>query len=473
MNVRLLLVSLAGALLSWGGSRCAAADPPPWQAGVAKVDITPEEPLRLSGYGNRSEVSQGVEQRLFARALVIRRGDTTLALVSADIIGWPATLVEEAIAPRVAQECGIPRACLALCATHTHTAPQLHGGLTNIFRTPLSEEQAAATRRYTEQLAGRVVESVRLALRDLAPARLLLGEGRAEFAVNRRLVENGRYRGFGVNRQGPVDHRLPVLAVYGADDQLRGVVFNYACHCTTLGPDFNRVCGDWAGYAAGQLESAFPKAVALCTIGCGADANPEPRGQLSMAIAHGRETAAAVRGVLQQPEVLRSITEGAVASFGTAALPYALPSVEQLRARVDSGDVQTARHAQYWLQYHAQQGKLPDHYPAPVQVWRFGGQLTMVFLGGEVVVDYALRLRRELAELQASGGPYVWTTAYANDVFGYVASERVRREGGYEVDRSGIYYNLPGPWAENTEEVLIGRVHQLVRQAADAARGQR
>jgi neutral ceramidase len=89
------------------------------------------------------------------------------------------------------------------------------------------------------------------------------------------------------------------------------------------------------------------------------------------------------------------------------------------------------------------------------------------------VVDYALRLRRELQGERAEGGPYVWATAYANDVFGYVASERVRQEGGYEVDRSGIYYNLPGPWAAKTEDLLIGRVHELVRQAAASSGAKR
>ncbi len=88
-------------------------------------------------------------------------------------------------------------------------------------------------------------------------------------------------------------------------------------------------------------------------------------------------------------------------------------------------------------------------------MWRFGDQLTMVFLGGEVVVDYALRLKKELGS-----GP-VWVSGYCNDLFAYVASERVRREGGYEVDGSMIYYNQPGPWAEGTEELLVRRILEL------------
>src|SRR5690606_12649545 len=81
----------------------------------------------------------------------------------------------------------------------------------------------------------------------------------------------------------------------------------------------------------------------------------------------------------------------------------------------------------------------------------------MVFLGGEVVVDYAHRLKKEID----SG--HVWVTAYANDVFGYVASDRVRSEGGYEVDHSMIFYNLPGRWSSGTEDLLVRRVHEVLK----------
>ena len=86
-------------------------------------------------------------------------------------------------------------------------------------------------------------------------------------------------------------------------------------------------------------------------------------------------------------------------------------------------------------------GRLPETYPMPIETWKFGDQLTMVFLGGEVTVDYAVRLKKEIDT------KFLWVTAYANDVFAYVASDRVRHEGGYEADFSMIFYNQPGPWA--------------------------
>ena len=97
--------------------------------------------------------------------------------------------------------------------------------------------------------------------------------------------------------------------------------------------------------------------------------------------------------------------------------------------------------------------------PSSVQAWRLGDQVTWVALGGEVVVDYALRLKKEL-----KGPRAVWVTAYANDVMGYVGSRRVLKEGGYEADSSTIYYGLPTRWAAAVEERIVGKVREVVKE---------
>lgn len=426
----------------------------PMQFGFSRVDVTPQKALRLSGYGSRSKPSEGVEQRIWARSMAVRIDDGPVHILTAvDTIGFPGALTTK-IARRLEKEQGIGRKQFVLCGTHSHATPHLSGGLTNIFTTPLTPKEKAATRHYTDWLTDRVVESVERALGDLNPGRMTYAVGEVGFASNRRVLAGGRWTRFGVNQAGPVDHALPVLKITGPGGQLRGVIFNYACHCTTLGGDFNRVSGDWAGYATEYFEETHPGAVALCTIGCGADANPEPRGNLSMAKAHGRAVALEVVRVIQSE--MQAVNEAITSSFGYAGLPVDRPSLGELRKRLDHQTPQYRRHAESMLALHKRMGRLPETYPMPIQTWRFGDDLTMVFLGGEVVIDYAHRLRREI------GDANLWVSAYANDVFAYVASERVRQEGGYEVDRSMIYYNQPGPWAEGTEEVVVERVREIL-----------
>src|SRR5450759_3419782 len=98
-----------------------------------------------------------------------------------------------------------------------------------------------------------------------------------------------------------------------------------------------------------------------------------------------------------------------------------------------------AGRAKLLLKQIEEQGSLRQTYPYPVQAWQLGTDLTWVALGGEVVVDYSLRLKREL-------GP-VWVAGYANDVMAYIPSLRVLKEGGYEGGGAMVYYGLPTVWS--------------------------
>ena len=96
-----------------------------------------------------------------------------------------------------------------------------------------------------------------------------------------------------------------------------------------------------------------------------------------------------------------------------------------------------------------------NHYQYPVMTWRLGKELTWAALGGEVVVDYSLRLKREL-------GDDLWVLGYSHDVMAYIPSERVLKEGRYEGKDSMVYYGLPSAWKEGVEEAVIGSVKRQV-----------
>ena len=104
----------------------------------------------------------------------------------------------------------------------------------------------------------------------------------------------------------------------------------------------------------------------------------------------------------------------------------------------------------------------PTTYPYPVQVWRLGTGLRLVTLGGEVVVDYALRLKQVL------GPERTWVAGYSNDVMAYIPSRRVLKEGGYEGGASMVYYGLPTVWAPQLEDDIV---REVVVQAGRAAGG--
>ena len=431
----------------------ASAEDQDYKAGVSRVDITPDGPIWLSGYGNRNKPSEGVEQRLFAKALAIEdSAGAKSVLVTADLIGFPAEFTE-ALAERLKREFGIARERFMLVASHTHTGPVVYNSLGGMF--DLKGPDAEAVESHTALVADRMVRLVAEALGRLEPVRLAFAHGRATFAANRRVYRPSGVQ-FGVNPDGAVDHDLPVLRVQGTDGKIRAIVFGYACHCTTLGGDYYRICGDWAGYAQEYIELAHPAATALFVTGCGADSNPEPRTGIHFTRQHGLHMAGAVAAVLTRP--MTAVAGPIRAAFDRAPLPFAEPpSREEFERRLSDRNAFIQRHARRQLDRMDRNEPFPKSYPCPVQAWRFGNDLTLVAIGGEVVVDYALRLKREW------GAEKLWVAGYANDVFAYVPSVRILHEGGYESDFNLIYYGLPSRFAPAVEDTLVQAVHDVVR----------
>ncbi len=421
-----------------------------WKAGVAKVDITPREPIWMAGYGNRTRPSEGVLQPIFVKALALEdESGARTVLVTSDLLGFPKD-VADPIAEKVHTKYGIRRERLALNASHTHSGPVTGNMLHPAY--PLRPEHEVVIRRYTAHLIDQVAEVIGSALQKLEPAQVSFAQGLAGFAVNRRRVTL-RYL------PGPVDHDVPVLAVHGADGSLRAVVFGYACHNTVLS-DYV-INGDYAGFAQEALEKAHPGALALFVEDCGADANPLPRRSVELVRRYGETLAAAVDEVLKGK--MRPQSGPVKAAFQLVDLSFQKPpSREEFASRLNDREPSRVRHAQAMLRIYDHDGHLPDHYPYPVQVWQFGTGLKWIILGGEVVVDYSLRFKKEY------GWDDTWVAGYSNDVFAYIPSLRVLREGGYEGGGAMIGYGQPGPFTESVEETIAASVAGLMKQTSAA-----
>lgn len=420
-----------------------------WKAGAAKAAITPQQPIWMAGYAARTKPSEGALHDLWAKALVLEDPEgRRAALVTLDLCGIARPLSLK-VRDALEETYGLPRARVVLCCSHTHSGPVVGSNLVTMY--PLDDEQTRRVAEYTATLADAIVDVVGQAVEALAPAGLAWETGRADFAVNRRNNKQPDVEALraGIALQGPVDHDVPVLRVGGADGRVRAIVCGYACHCTVLSG--YQLSGDYAGFAQLELEKAHPGAVALFVAGCGADQNPLPRGTVEQATAYGRQLAEAVERVLSGP--LRPIASPLAASYEEIDLAFgAIPPREHWEAEAKSSNLAEANRARMLLQRLDAEGPLPPSYPYPVQAWRLGDELTWIFLGGEVVVDYALRLKRNL------GSSHTWVSAYCNDVMAYIPSLRVLKEGGYEGGGAMVYYGLPAVWAESVEDRIVAAV---------------
>jgi hypothetical protein len=431
-----------------------------WKAGVASVVITPEQSMWMAGYAARTKPSEGKVNDLYAKALAIEDAQgNRLVIVTVDLLGIPRYL-RDWLEIQVNERYKLPPENLLLNASHTHCGPAVMETDYSIYGDSfygLSPEQVQQSKQYAESLQKKLLQLVGQAVNNLSEARLGYTHARAGFAMNRRSKTERGYQ-IGPNPDGPVDHDVPVLRVDNPDGGLRAVLFGYACHNTTL--NFYKFCGDYAGFAQQYLEEAHPGATALFVIGCGGDQNPYPREEprsLEYSLQHGRALANAVEAaIICNPRPVRGPIRAAIEQ---TMLEFAAPpSQEQLEQQKKSENKYERRHAEALLNELQQTGKIRTTYPYLIQVVGFGNDLTMVALAGEVVVDYSLRLKAELA-----GSP-VWVAGYCNDVFGYIPSLRILNEGGYEGGGAMLYTPLPGPFAPSVEKQVIDKVHELVNR---------
>lgn len=448
-----LLLSLGG-----GNSLKAAPEPEPaidnsMEVGVARIDITPNGPIRLAGYGGRESESKGVLQPLWAKALAFGSDEQGPSLfMTVDLIGIPGHITEK-VAQRLSEKTEITRSQLIISSSHTHTGPEV-GNLLNHFGKPMPPEELGRIVRYQAELTDKLEQLALQALQDRSPALVAWGQGKVGFAMNRRVIENGKSVGMAPVPEGPVDHTMPLLRITDLDGELRAVLVNYACHGTTLGGDVNKMHGDWMGEAQRIIEERHPGATALVAIGAGGDANPEPRLKMEYTTRHGKEIADEVDRLLDTS--LQPLTSLPVGYHRHIELPFThIPTteelVEQTSARGSKG-----YYAHLALDRIARGEAIPTSLSYPVQTWTFGNDLAMIFLAGEVVIDYSLRLKKEI------GADRLWVTAYANAVPSYIPSRRVIREGGYEVEYSQYSYDRPSPYIDQIEDLIIGTVYYML-----------
>ncbi len=446
-----LLASLALIVGSAAGAQ--APDTTAWKAAAVSIDITPEGPVWLVGFGFRTKPSEGVAHPLYAKVLAIQDyAGTRMVFITLDLLGIPVSIRNE-IVRQVGEKHQLPNEAVLINGSHTHSGPSVDGrGVSDPVFQKKGEE-------YGKMLTAKLVQGIADTLGKLEPSKLYYSHARAGFAMNRRLTVGSEVLN-SPNPDGPVDHDVPVLRVVGADGNLKALMFGYACHNTTA--NFQTVNGDYAGFAQAYLQENRPGVVALFMMGAGADQNPYPRHlSIEQARQHGRTLANAVETALLVTRQ-RAVNGPLRSAYETVDIAYANITPADLERRAKSTNAAERARGEALLKQHQSGKGIPQSYPCPVQVVRFGPDITFVAIGGETTVEYSLRLKRELASQPAA----VWVAGYSNDYFGYLGSRQVILTGGYE-GYSANFGRHPGPWATSTEDRVIGKAYDLIQDTTN------
>ena len=212
--------------------------------GVAIQEITPQSPISMGGYGQRARLlSSGIHDPLFTKALFLKQGGNRLCIITADLISIPDTVYQRVLNYLIKKEV-IDECSLCICASHTHSGPDVEESL--IIASP--------TREYLEGLVKKMVLAAKEAAGELRPVEVRISSGLANFQTNRRsdVTEN------------LVDRRI--LAVeFDHKETLKplAILFGVGCHAVCLGHDNLQISADYPGVAQVSLENHFGVKAAL------------------------------------------------------------------------------------------------------------------------------------------------------------------------------------------------------------------
>ncbi len=411
-------------------------------AGSAAVDITPERPQWLDGYGNRTAPSEGAYQSIRASGLALAQKDATSAgflLVCAEVLCFDRERTEP-LKRRISLATGVPFEAIVLSASHTHCAPRVCDMVM----------PGVVDAEYVSWFEARCVEAAERACADLTAVRASVSRAHDKLGVNRRFPV-----GDGVvsrsNPNGTRDADVDTLWLRRLDGSLHTSWTIASTHPTSRGGPL--IGGDYPGFLTRRIEDELGGR-ALFSLGCAGDVRPNfTRDGSAFRMADLEEVEAAgnemAREVLASAAEARKIRLDRVRSgrCEVSAMLADEPSVEEfgLIQETDSNPLKRE-----WARRMLEEGRHPNTVPHEIQVLALDPGLVCLFWSGEVVSDYALWFKE-----QTNGAPYhAMVGAYCNAAMGYVPSRSIYPRGGYEVNGSHFYYRLPAPYAPVVEEQI-------------------
>lgn len=388
-------------------------------AGVVKVDITPQKPVKMSGYRGRKDPSAGVHDPLYARIVAFRHGSERLVLVSTDLIGFYSTY--EPICGAICQRFDLKPQEIFLSSTHTHSGP-----------TPtLDEDGYPNNLEYTRHLKNTLLSAIGQALQELQPVQMGIARGYSPVGCNRREKQPDGTVKLGRNPYGPTDKEVLVLKLSRSDGTPVAAIFDYATHATSLGPRNLLISSDVLGLAAQFVERHIePEVIAPVFAGASGDIDPWYRVLPSFDTANGWTPEPELLGTLLGVEVVR-VFRDIQTSSPSGNIKTELVTLDLPAKKSDGGE------------------DVPDTKPLNVTVAKIG-DMALVGLGCELLTEIGMAIK--------AGSPFEHTfvITHCNGSAGYLPPKHLYEEGGYEINQTGF--------APDAADLLVKETLQMLNR---------
>ncbi|HNR08823.1 MAG TPA: neutral/alkaline non-lysosomal ceramidase N-terminal domain-containing protein [Saprospiraceae bacterium] len=408
---------------------------PVFRASVVKINITPDKPKQLLGYGAR--VSSGVHDSIYHRIVALDDGRTQFFLVSTEICLMSPSLYDE-VAANLKQKLGIEPVNFWWSVTHTHSAPEVGvPGLAEVFlgdryKHPVDTE-------YTAFVEKTLFDGIVEARRRLEPARLGIGWGYSQANINRRAVDVDGRASLGLNPDGPVDRRLGLIRLEKLDRSPLALIVNYPIHGTVLGGTSLVISGDAPGVVSDYVEEQTGATTLFINGAAGNIAPiysvyPSPQaGHLSQfRVLLGDRILEANRMIGHTQDTVRLFT-GSLTVESPRKPGLGWPSYLGKYSRTEKNGDPLVR--------------------LPVRFLRLNEDLAIWSAPLELFCEISNEVR------DRSPFPFTLFYGYTNGWLGYLPAENAWRHGGYEVNTvSPFTPAMPGQLTESVTAYLQGEL---------------
>jgi len=377
------------------------------RAGIAKIDITPDKPVKMSGYGARKALSDGVHDPLSARIVAFENDGRRLVMVSSDLIGFYDGTAEH-FRKIILSEFGLKPSELLLSSIHTHAGPTL----------TIDEDKVHPNNfDYTKELQVKLVKVIRKALDNMQPVQIGAGVGYSPVGMNRRELRfdnagNSSIR-LGRNPYGPTDKEVLVMKLAKPDGTTFAALFDYATHATCLGGKNLTISGDVLGLAEQFVEKILGEEV-IAGAFAGASGNIDPWFRVLPAI--NTEP-----GWIPEPVLLGTLLGEEVV--------HVFRGIDDVSG---GGDIRSAFVTLQLPGKPRGSAEIKKDTPATslaISVARVG-DIAFVGLGAEVLTEIGMSIKA------ASPYEHTFVITHCNGAAGYIAPAHLYVEGGYEINSS-------------------------------------
>ena len=419
--------------------------------GIASINITPQHPVWLTGYGNRDHRSEGAYQSLIAGAISIAGDTDEVLILTADLIGYDLAYAAAA-KNQIAESTGLLPHQIVLTATHTHCAP---------FFYPMAMP-GEVEKGYAEFLLNQLVQIAVSAKNQQVEGTVEFSRGHSDFGVSRRLPDGEGGVLFAPNPNGPMDRDLDTLWLSNTNGALIGSLTIFGCHPTSRGGYM--LGGDYPGFLC-RVLSEHTQAPSFFATGCAGNIRPWFKGENNgFNTPSLEELEAASRRIADEvmesrPHATPVNAEELSVTSQFHHLPYAeLPDDASLRDKAENHANPLIRHWASEMLKLSAIGGLPSSCPQEIQVVQFSEAIRAIFLGGEVLAEIGLHIKSALQPATTI------TVAYSNGLIAYVPSKDTYNLGGYEVAGSHFYFLRPAPFAKEIEDLIVAKTVDIVQK---------